>query len=133
MVTANARRSRSTCCRSVRAISSGSLGQIRASQNCNIGKIENRKANQTARPLLIGSNNAGNEIAKNESKKYPQRAYQIIKHNVATSTAMSGSGGADRLRMPNQIKIGATTLSQPTQTHLIRFIAQTCISSPIAC
>src|SRR5689334_22490423 len=109
MVTANARRSRNSFCRSARAISSGSLGQIRASQNCNIGKIENPKANQTATRLLIGSNNAGNEIAKTERKKYPQRACQIVKQNVATSAAISGSGGADRLRMPNQIKIGATT------------------------
>src|SRR2546423_12789660 len=68
---------------STRVANCVSFGQSFSSQSRNIGKIDNTKAIQTARPALIGANKAGSASAKIKTKKYPQRACQTVKKQVA--------------------------------------------------
>src|SRR5207237_8302810 len=56
-----------------------SLGQSRSSQSRKIGKIDKTNAIQTAARNLIGSSKAGSARAKINTKKYPQRACQIVR------------------------------------------------------
>src|SRR6266496_1649534 len=64
---------------SVRRAYSASLGQSCVSQSRKIGKIDITKATQTAVRDLIGSSKSGSAIAKTETKKYAQRACQIVR------------------------------------------------------
>src|SRR6266480_2248080 len=65
--------------RSTRRAISTSLGQSLSSQSRKIGKIDSTNAIQTAARNLIGSSNAGRARAKIKTKKYPQRACQIVR------------------------------------------------------
>ena len=60
-----------------------SFGQSRSSQFRKIGNIDNTNAIQTAALDLIGASNAGTVSAKIKTKKYPQRACQMVRKYVA--------------------------------------------------
>src|SRR5256885_16366312 len=66
---ASSRSSHDSLRRCMRAASSDSLGQIRASQNCAIGKIDIANAIHAAARELIEVSKVGSEIARINKKK----------------------------------------------------------------
>src|SRR5439155_9063692 len=69
--------------RSTRAANCVSFGQSRSSQSRKMGKIDNTNAIQTAARDLIGASKSGSATANINTKKYPQRACQMVSGYVA--------------------------------------------------
>src|SRR6266508_2628105 len=124
---------------SMRMANCASFGQSLSSQSRKIGKIDNTNAIQTAARDLIGSSKAGSASARINTKKYPQRACQIVRAKVAQSKTTTKSGGGSLLVLlllfvfnsPNQIKNGVTRRKYPHHRNQIGFAGETWASSPI--